>query len=80
MSAKAGMLLKPKRTAEAGTLASSWMSSAVGLPEQKVEKIAARPTAAQVRTETSGNAEIGRTPKPEESPVKRVLKTEGTPT
>jgi hypothetical protein len=38
MTAKAEMLLKSEMTAAAGTTASSWMSSAVGLPEQTVEK------------------------------------------
>ncbi len=33
MPAKAGMLLKSEMTAAAGTIASSWMSSAVGLTE-----------------------------------------------
>jgi hypothetical protein len=40
MSAKAGMLLKSEMTAAAGKTASSWMSSAVGPKEQKLEKTA----------------------------------------
>jgi hypothetical protein len=38
MTSKAEMLLKSEMTAAAGTTASSWMSSAVGPPEQTVEK------------------------------------------